>query len=1135
MNNVVSKISITTLVSLVVFVSSFTQGFADDIEIYNRLQIEPNVVFILDQSESMLQLVGSTGKTRDEIVKEAFSRVMSEPYNNLNVGFMDYGRNNGAGVDLPVSDVNDLARNVEPGVVSSTETYAELLARFANNLEGPQNNAKTALVEALLEAAKYYRGDVIDNLSQGIGNQGTWNDGQSRYTGGSWRAAGPRTLTTGATSSVAGSNCHAAGSPPGAPHSQCNNPYPGSCRNLSANSGTYQACTGGYSCTQYDVTGTECVTSVCNGYTTRNWSHPAYTRCRETSSTTAKQYISPIQTACTENFIVLLSDGAPTILGNHEKTSIQGFAGTSSCQDLSTLGFSDPSILSKGECGPDLTKAISTRDISTSIPGVQTVNTYTVGFDLGAGANEAKSYLELLASEGNGQFFDASGGSAGVDGLVTIFQNIFNSITQKPRTITRAAVPLDVETLLGNRSEVYLSMFSDRPNEPRWQGNVKGYSFDPVNLLVGLDGNPAYDSNGDFSTASRSYWSLAPDGGSIGNGGLADLITNSGRNAKTDNGSGTFVDLTASNFDDSDLSLFGLTSTGNSTTDHTRVDNLINWARGEDVFDEDNDSSTTDDRHFVGDILHSVPEIAQYDFDSDGTVDKRVLYVMTNEGYLHAVDVTSNTTATELFAYMPQALLPNLDALQRNISGAGKVYGLDGHLVLHQEGGVLNTDGRKTLYFGMRRGGRNYYAMDVTDDPANPANPSLNWVIQGGSGDFKELGQTWSQPIVANVLHNGSKKEVLIFGGGYDTNKDSSYSADSVGRAIYIVDAATGAKLWSAGPSSSLDTHDLTLAINDSVAGDVQDIDFDFDGIVDRLYFADTGGHLWRVDFKGDLNTAVAGPSTGADVFSGYMLAELHGTGAANERRFYNRPSVARTGLGKLAITIGSGYRAHPLDSGVQDRLYMVLDSHATKGNIPNPSPSAITESGMTNITNFLTLETDGDNTNNIVSPFSFGASDGWYYDLSTDEKVLNAAAIISGEVFFATYIPPTSACSNVPDGARLFVIGLDGTPTRDLDGVVTNGQEISALLTTNGIPAEFSVISQITKTACENDPTLPECDVCNDSPGTAACCNIFPSHPSCGQSKSCEGGSASLVTGSKKLDLSTDRCIQERFWTNKP
>ena len=109
MNRIVRKLSTLLLTSSLIFTVSSTSLLADDIEVYTNNLTKANVLFILDQSESMLQMVGSTGKTRDQVAKEAFQTVMSQNYQNLNVGFMDYGRNNGAGVDLPVADINQSA------------------------------------------------------------------------------------------------------------------------------------------------------------------------------------------------------------------------------------------------------------------------------------------------------------------------------------------------------------------------------------------------------------------------------------------------------------------------------------------------------------------------------------------------------------------------------------------------------------------------------------------------------------------------------------------------------------------------------------------------------------------------------------------------------------------------------------------------------------------------------------------------------------------------------------------------------------------------------------------------------------------------------------------------------------------
>jgi type IV pilus assembly protein PilY1 len=455
----------------------------------------------------------------------------------------------------------------------------------------------------------------------------------------------------------------------------------------------------------------------------------------------------------------LLSDGGPTILVGHEQTSIKNIAGISSCEDLSTAGFSDPSIQQKGVCGPDLVKALANNDQAPSITGTQTVNTYTVGFDLGAGASEAKDYLQKLATDGNGQFFDANG-AGGVNNLVNIFQNIFNSITQKPLTIARLGTTIDVSTLSSSRDEVYVPTFSAAPGQPRWPGNLKGYTLDLLGFLKGLDNKPVFMANGDFNPSSRSYWSASADGGSVASGGVASLLNPSVRNLKTDEGPGASRSLQSLDSANSTLtgnpSLFGLPV----TTILADVQEHVDWIRGIDVDDENTNGNTTESRNSIGDALHTEPVVANYDGSktdpiAGGSID-RVVFFMTNEGYLHAINVTGNTSSdsgTELFAYMPSDLLPNTDILRTDVGGDPKVYGLDGPMTLFQVGGITNVAGSKYLFFGMRRGGMNYYAMDVTD----PLAPSLMWVIEGGSGDFQEMGQSWSKPIVTNVNVGGTK------------------------------------------------------------------------------------------------------------------------------------------------------------------------------------------------------------------------------------------------------------------------------------------------------------------------------------------------------------------------------------------
>ena len=114
--------------------------------------------------------------------------------------------------------------------------------------------------------------------------------------------------------------------------------------------------------------------------------------------------------------------------------------------------------------------------------------------------------------------------------------------------------------------------------------------------------------------------------------------------------------------------------------------------------------------------------------------------------------------------------------------------------------GIIETpDDHVYIYVSMRRGGNNIYALDVTDR----TDPRLLWVIKGGTGDYTQLGQTWSTINVETIKNGAIPETVLIFGGGYDTAQDTAsvrpLLGDTTGASVYIANATTGARLWSGG------------------------------------------------------------------------------------------------------------------------------------------------------------------------------------------------------------------------------------------------------------------------------------------------------------------------------------------------
>ena len=74
---------------------------------------------------------------------------------------------------------------------------------------------------------------------------------------------------------------------------------------------------------------------------------------------------------------------------------------------------------------------------------------------------------------------------------------------------------------------------------------------------------------------------------------------------------------------------------------------------------------------------------------------------------------------------------------------------------------------RKYVAMTMRRGGRDIYVLDITDINK----PKMAWEIIGGTTTgFERLGQTWSEIQFLRMELNGAEaRDVLVFGGGYDT------------------------------------------------------------------------------------------------------------------------------------------------------------------------------------------------------------------------------------------------------------------------------------------------------------------------------------------------------------------------------
>ena len=260
----------------------------------------------------------------------------------------------------------------------------------------------------------------------------------------------------------------------------------------------------------------------------------------------------------------------------------------------------------------------------------------------------------------------------------------------------------------------------------------------------------------------------------------------------------------------------------------------------------------------------------------------------------------------------------------------------------------------------------------------------------------------------------------MFFGGGYDVNQDTiDAGVDSEGRALYMADAVTGARLWWAGGTLS----GATLALEDmqySIPASVLVADLNADSLTDIIFAVDTGGQVWRFDLDN------SGDDT---VIAGGVVASLAGSGATEHRRFYEKPDVSllKRSSGELvyAIGIGSGYRAHPLSAETQERYHMLFVGDVYSA---PESYTALTEDNLLNVTDNLSPDLSG--------------SSGWYINLESSEKVLAQSKTIDGLTLFTTFKPNAGDPSNCAPSqglGRLYAVStFDARPLHNLDGIGT-------------------------------------------------------------------------------------------------
>ena len=776
---------------------------------------------------------------------------------------------------------------------------------------------------------------------------------------------------------------------------------------------------------------------------------------------------SPILDSCQKNFVILVTDGLPSV-------NESGATGTAAALM--------PAVIGK----VDALRAVQKQLGSTSY--TFNILTYVVGMAL---TTDAEPYLDNMAAHGgtavNGKALYANKPAD----IVTMLDNALSDIVTRSYSFSTSSIS---SSRTYDENFIYEATFEPVSNDPFWKGYLKKWSL---------------QTDGSLNTV---IWEA---------GAVLQAKSAAGRNIKTLIG-GIPVNFTSSDIDSSTPVPYAKMSVADQAT----ANKVIKYIRG---YATDTDGTTINpDNWKLGDIFHSspitlgTPSLFFHDiidtnsaFESyrnahprashcsDGGTScsgygKRMVITGANDGQFHAFKAT---TGEEFWSFIPPNLLPKLQdiyhtsnssTLPHNFYVDGQITATDAWLPSGwNDGSSKNASDWKTLVmFSLGKNDRDYttanksairtstkywsssasscdtdiqetwdathlkycgyFAFDFTYAP--DSDPTFKWALQPTATEAPYLGEPWSAISIGRVRIGGEERWIGVIGGGYDAADCSSGGCDALkrrGKGIIVFDLYTGVPIWSFTHNDSTNPD-----MDYSIPSQVSLVDSDNDGFIDRAYVGDIKGNMWQIKFctKADLQSNA---NCGTSSWKGSLLLDKL-SGSANYPLYYP-PTVTRDSNGDLWVFWASGDKVDPTGNSSAARVYG-LKALLCKDTNGNPSPCARGDSA--NITAYC---------NNASTKI------GWYKDLAANEKVLAPLVAFNNVLLFTSFIPAAGSsdlCTKTGT-AYLYAITIDSsTGYCNVGQGALNGGAVSIAIGTGiatgvtisfgptGVPVTYTTIS---------------------------------------------------------------------------
>lgn len=739
---------------------------------------------------------------------------------------------------------------------------------------------------------------------------------------------------------------------------------------------------------------------------------------------------SPTKYTCQQNFVMLVTDGLPT--GDTSGNLYSAAARTNTC-DWSTTNNSCTS----GTFGTAATDAINavTALRTTAVTNLAITSTNKDGTGAKSGNYDVQTYVvalgDTVANAGALSVMNAMAYNGGTDTALlttdaTAFQNaitkISDDITAKVGSAAAVAVANAHVTSSDNAS------YASKYNSGTWAGDIDSFAIDtttglPSTTSLWVSGSAATQLDL-RSSASRFIATSVDIAGSIG--GIQFQPTTATTATKLSTAQQTLLNTPAA-------------------TDGAAV---LAYLRGDRTGETGLGAPYRVRVHLLGDIINAEPLLvgapsANYTdpgystFKSSNSTRTRMLLQGANDGMLHAFTAA---TGAESWAYVPNLVIANLNNLSRKLGFTHQYYvdgtSVSGDVDFKNVDGATGsgTDWRTIVVGGLGKGGRGYYALDVSTPGAAAEEDVKNKVLwefpnsitnaSDRSTAILNMGYSFGKPIIVKTKAKGW---VILVTSGYNNGTNVGDSGgDGLGR-LYVVNPETGDLIH------QIPTTGCTATPASSPCGLAQISSYvsngDADNTVEYVYGGDLKGNVWRFDLTSNAtsgwrvdklatlkdSSAVAQPITTAPELA---LLSING---ANARMVY-------VGTGQYLGNSDVSTTQTQTMYGLRDQLVA----------LPDPLRSSLVQQTLT------LSGSDRVVSNNAVD---YTSKNGWYIDMPTSgERINTDPALALGALVFTSNIPSATIC--VPGGSSwLQFINVKTGGLAENSTVAWSGQSLGNVL----------------------------------------------------------------------------------------